>query len=654
MNLLVLAHPWLLALLPLPLLVWWLVPPWSRQRRALVVPFLPRLAALLGSDPQRGATVYRGGPLRLLVALLCWLCALLALARPQLIEPPVSREVPVRDLLLAVDLSGSMATPDFTDASGKTVDRLSAVKAVLDDFLASRKGDRVGLIFFGSAAFVQAPFTEDLEVCRQLLDEAQVKMAGPQTAFGDALGLAINVFDRSTVKDRVLIALTDGNDTSSQVPPEKAAQIARDKGIVIHTVAVGDPRAAGEDALDETTLRRVASTTGGLYSHAGNRAELQATYDQLDKLETRKVQSVSHRPRRDVFWWPLALMLALSMAYLGGLALREAIAREPGESPGATLAAVAPAAWLAPLAAFHFIRPGWLLALLPAALLYWLLRRRADSARAWRGIVAPHLLAQLWRGEDKRSRLGPLEWIATGWVLAIIAIAGPSWRNEPSPFADDTAALAIVVRVAPSMETEDLQPSRLQRAVQKVHDLLQARGNAKTALIAYEGSAHLVMPPTSDSGIIDNFAQALAPQIMPVDGDAAAEALRLADRALAQAGGGSILWITDSVAPEQSAALADWRSQSATALRLWPPLLPGAERDTLEKAAQPARPKMQALAADDSDVAALARAAKFADTSGAGGSRPADGGYWLTPVLALMMLAFFRRGWMVPPAGAAR
>src|SRR5262249_45336819 len=154
-------------------------------------------------------------------------------------------------------------TQDFMDAKGQKVDRLTAVKEVLDDFLAKRKGDRVGLIFFGSAPFVQAPITEDLQVCRKLLDEAQVKMAGPQTAFGDALGLAITVFDRSDVKDRVLIALTDGNDTASKVPPAKAAQIARDKGIVIHTISVGDPRAAGEDALDLDTLKSVATTTGG-------------------------------------------------------------------------------------------------------------------------------------------------------------------------------------------------------------------------------------------------------------------------------------------------------------------------------------------------------------------------------------------------------
>lgn len=206
-----------------------------------------------------------------------------------------------------------METKDFKNAKGDTVDRLTAVKEVLNDFLSRRQGDCVGLIFFGSAPFVQAPFTEDLKVCRQLLDEAQVKMAGPQTAFGDALGLAINVFERSPVKERILIALTDGNDTASQVPPAKAAQIAKDEGIIIHTVSVGDPMAAGEDALDVDTLKAVATTSGGLYAHAEDRQQLEEIYRKIDALETRKAETISHRPKRDVYWWPLAVGFGVSL-----------------------------------------------------------------------------------------------------------------------------------------------------------------------------------------------------------------------------------------------------------------------------------------------------------------------------------------------------
>jgi Ca-activated chloride channel family protein len=653
-NTFALVHPWLLALLPLPLLVWWLAPPYRAPRRGLVVPFLPRLAALAG---QRAAAraVAPGSLWRLLVLALCWACAVLALARPQVIEPPITKTVPVRDLLLAVDLSGSMATADFTDASGQGEERLRAVKAVLDEFLSRRQGDRVGLVFFGSAAFVQAPFTEDLEVCRELLDEAQVGMAGPQTAFGDALGLAINVFEGSTVRERVLIALTDGNDTASQVPPDKAAQIARDKGIVIHTVAVGDPRAAGEDALDEVTLKAVASSTGGLYSHAADRRQLEAIYAQLDSIETRQADTISHRPRRDVYWMPLAAALLLSMSHFALALLREGW-RGGAVADRGKLAAISA---VGALAAFHFIRPGWLLALLPAALLWWLLRRIA-ARENWRGIVAPHLLAHLWADEGRRMRFGPLECLGLAWLLAILAIAGPTWRHEPSPFADETAAIAVVVAVTPSMETADLAPSRLQRAMQKVHDLLAVRGTAKTALVAYAQTAHVVMPATSDAGIIDTFAQALDPEIMPLSdnvggsGDAAAAALALADQSLAKAGGGSIVWITDGVTPEEADALARWRQHSDTPLRLWPPLLPGAELTALESNTRAAGADLVRFAADDSDVAAIARAAKFAPMQGDdANTRWAESGYWLSPAIALLLLVFFRRGWAVRVGAAA-
>jgi Ca-activated chloride channel family protein len=241
-----------------------------------------------------------------------WLCVVVALARPQWLEPPVTRTVPVRDLLLAVDLSGSMQTKDFSDARGQTVDRLTAVKQVLDGFLSRRKGNRVGLIVFGNAPFVQAPFTQDLDVCRQLLGEMRVGMAGPKTAMGDAIGLAVTVFERTEVPERVLIVLTDGNDTGSLVPPQKVAEVARDKKIVLYTVAVGDPKAAGEDKLDVATLKQMAETTGGTYSHAGNRAELEEIYRQLDALPTQEAPTISHRPRRDLFHWPLALGLLVS------------------------------------------------------------------------------------------------------------------------------------------------------------------------------------------------------------------------------------------------------------------------------------------------------------------------------------------------------
>jgi len=306
-------YPWLFLLAPLPAAVHWLVPPYRRTVTRLRVPFLDRLARVSGVKPTVGTSRSARPWARLLALGLIWTCLLVALARPQWLEPPITRTIPVRDLLLAVDLSGSMETRDFQDATGARVDRLTAVKQVLSDFLARRTQDRVGLIVFGNAPFVQIPFTQDLEACETLLQEVQVGMAGPKTAFGDAIGLATTLFQHSSTPEKVLIALTDGNDTGSLVPPAKAAEIAQNQHVTIYTVAIGDPRAAGEDKLDEVTLKQVAATTGGSYSHGSSRDELEQIYDRLDQLPTLPVQTQSHRPRRDLFVWPLATGFVISL-----------------------------------------------------------------------------------------------------------------------------------------------------------------------------------------------------------------------------------------------------------------------------------------------------------------------------------------------------
>jgi Ca-activated chloride channel family protein len=316
-----LSYPWLLLLVFVPPMLRRLLPPYRETRPALAVPWFQRMADLLGQTPTHGAIITRSGLLELLMLWLLWALLVVAIARPQFLDPPVSRVVPTRDLMLLVDLSGSMETRDFTNAEGETVDRLDAVKEVLDEFLTRREGDRVGLIVFGNAAFTQVPFTQDLEATRILLEQTQVRMAGPRTAFGDAIGLAITLFEESEVEDRVVIALTDGNDTGSRVPPTEAARIARDQGIQIHVIGVGDPKAAGEEKLDETVLTDVASTTGGRYFHAANRDELEEIYAELDRIDTREVEMASYRPRIDLFHWPLAAFLVLGFLHHLGLLL---------------------------------------------------------------------------------------------------------------------------------------------------------------------------------------------------------------------------------------------------------------------------------------------------------------------------------------------
>ena len=322
-----LSYPWLLLLVFVPLLLRRLLPAYREPREALAVPWFRRMADLLGQKPSKGAVVTPTRFFELIVLWLLWSLIVVALARPQQLEPPISKVVPTRDLMLLVDLSGSMETKDFTNAQGETVDRLTAVKEVLDDFLTRRDGDRVGLIVFGNAAFTQVPFTQDLEATRILLDETSVRMAGPRTAFGDAIGLAITLFEQSEVEERVVIALTDGNDTGSKVPPSEAAKIARDNDITIHVIGVGDPPAVGEEKLDEAALKGVASTTDGRYFHAGDRDQLAEIYMELDRIDTREVETATYRPRIDLFHWPLAAFLALGLLYHVGLLLMRWVSR---------------------------------------------------------------------------------------------------------------------------------------------------------------------------------------------------------------------------------------------------------------------------------------------------------------------------------------
>jgi Ca-activated chloride channel family protein len=256
---------------------------------------------------------------RLRLAGLCvlWLLALTALARPEELGARVTRTRSARDLLLAVDLSGSMAGTDLSAPGGPPQTRLDVVKKVVGDFVRSRAGDRLGLLVFGDAPFVQVPFTSDTRVVQTLLDETEVGMAGPRTALGDAVGLALRVLEKSRAKSRVVIALTDGNDTGSQVAPLRAARIAQERGVKLYLIGVGDPKLAGEESLNEEVLRGMASLTGGRYLHAQDPQELNAAYRELAALEPITSSTESYQPKRSVAYLPLlgiVLLLSLQMA----------------------------------------------------------------------------------------------------------------------------------------------------------------------------------------------------------------------------------------------------------------------------------------------------------------------------------------------------
>lgn len=320
---LALEQPWALALLPLPLLLRLLLPACRRDRATLRV---PSLAALASGDRATAATP---GPslLRRLMAAAAWVLLLLALAGPVRVEPPVTRETAGRDILLALDLSGSMETTDMAGPEGAHISRLDAARAVLKDFIERRANDRIGIIVFGSAAFTLAPFTADRTVLLALLDETTPRMAGQQTMIGDAIGLAAQTFEKAQVEGRLLVLLTDGNDTGSRVPPSRAAEIAANLGVRIHTVSLGDPAATGEAALDVPALEDIARKTGGEHFHAADPAQLAAAYARIDAMEPTPAQAISWRPRTPLFAWPLAGFALLAALLLLGPDLRAVAGR---------------------------------------------------------------------------------------------------------------------------------------------------------------------------------------------------------------------------------------------------------------------------------------------------------------------------------------
>jgi Ca-activated chloride channel homolog len=308
-------YRWLLLLLPLPLLVYWLLPAYKEERASVRFAFFADLASAAGLKPAPGAVVPRSNWLQKILAPVCWCLLVVALARPQFVEPPIEKVQPARDLMLALDISQSMETPDFRTPQGNRIRRVDAVKQVVASFIAKRKGDRIGLIVFGSGAYPETPFTLDHRTCLEMLAQTDAGMAGPQTVIGDAIGLAIKQFDSSHAQEKVLILLTDGNDTLSKMPPAKAAEIAGQRDIKIHVVGIGDPHATGDDKVDYAALGKIADATGGRVFHGENQAELQKVYDTLDRITPQNYKTLTYRPKRPLFMYPLGAAVLIFLGY---------------------------------------------------------------------------------------------------------------------------------------------------------------------------------------------------------------------------------------------------------------------------------------------------------------------------------------------------
>jgi Ca-activated chloride channel family protein len=316
---LTLAWAWLLLLLPLP----WLLRRWLRAAsgagmQALRVPWFAMM--------QDSVAGWMKKPLLAALAALVWLGLMLAAARPQWVGEVENLPVTGRDLLLAVDISGSMDTQDMV-LKGKPVNRLSVVKKVAGEFIQRRKGDRVGLVLFGSRAYLQTPLTFDTETTAILLDESEIGLAGRETAIGDAIGLAVKRLREDAASERVLVLLTDGANTSGEVQPMQATEFAAREGLKIYTVGVGADEMMVQDFfgsrlvnpsadLDEDTLKAIAERTGGAYFRARDAEALADIYRQLDELEPVESDQEAIRPVDELFFWPLAVAFLLA---LGGI-----------------------------------------------------------------------------------------------------------------------------------------------------------------------------------------------------------------------------------------------------------------------------------------------------------------------------------------------
>ncbi len=311
------ALPWVFLALPLPLLIYWLPAKSKSEAAALRMPTLT-----LGLQASHGNDTNKRSPLLLLILL--WLLLVVSAAQPQWLGEAVNIPTESREMMVAVDLSGSMQIEDMV-LNGNAVNRLTMLKEVLGDFIERRVGDRLGLILFGDDAYMQTPMTFDRNTVQQMLDEAVLGLVGKQTAIGDAIALAVKRFDQKKQSNKVLLLLTDGQNTAGKITPEQALELAVAKGITIYSIGIGadvmiqqslfgQRQVNPSSDLDEKSLINIAEQTNGQYFRARSSADMNDIYQLLDQLEPVEQDQQQMRPLTALFYYPLTL--AFSLAFL--------------------------------------------------------------------------------------------------------------------------------------------------------------------------------------------------------------------------------------------------------------------------------------------------------------------------------------------------
>ena len=318
------AFPWVIWLLPLPLLIYWIFPVWRTRSASLILPVFSNAVRYTGQKPRKSALVKKRNLFGWLVLSLSWIGILLALSSPQIVGEPELQVKTSRNFLIVADISFSMAQQDW-EIDGEKARRWDAVKQVMQSFIKEREGDRMGLIFFGSSAYTQAPFTPDLETVGQMLEEVDVGMAGQMTHIGKAITKGIELFDRDTIETKVMLLLTDGVDAGTDILPLDAANIARQDSVIVYTIGIGDPDGTGD--LDERTLTEIAEMTGGQYFLAKDEERLRQIYSELDKLEPIEYEEKQNQPVTLLYYYPLGVVLVLLIVSLVILQVYQLIRR---------------------------------------------------------------------------------------------------------------------------------------------------------------------------------------------------------------------------------------------------------------------------------------------------------------------------------------
>ncbi len=334
--------PWMVAFLPLPLILRLILRPAPQTQVPLYAPHL--VQQLMPAMQQQKLIQPEANRHKMpWFALLLWLLVVIAAMRPIWYLTPTPFKQTGKDLILAVDLSGSMQKDDMR-LGGYAVDRLTAVKSVVKQFIHQRKGDRMALVVFGTQAFIQSPLTYDLNTIEQLLDETQIGMAGNNTAIGDAIGLTLKHLQKlgGNSHRAVLILLTDGSNTAGAVSPLEAAEKAKEMGLKIYTIGVGQVNRSALGGLiqisgemDVKTLKKIADMTGGKFFLASDAQQLQEVYQLINQLEASPYQMNQYRLRTELYAWPLGLALLMSFGWAGWLLFKRArVLSAPQASPG--------------------------------------------------------------------------------------------------------------------------------------------------------------------------------------------------------------------------------------------------------------------------------------------------------------------------------